>query len=115
MGGECTVVQLWWIQEKQLPAQGHMTCPQVPVMLEENIFYKFQCSQPVKFNLYSCPALTFFMTFLQVTRPDGKPETLGLVVLDEPMAKQSDPTGTLYSLPWTRIYTFKKIISYNII
>ena len=37
------------------------------------------------------------MTFLQVTRPDGKPETLGLVVLDEPMAKQSDPTGTLYT------------------
>lgn len=31
--------------------------------------------------------------FLKVTRPDGKPETLGLVVLDEPMAKQSDPTG----------------------
>ena len=28
-----------------------------------------------------------------MTRPDGKPETLGLVVLDEPMAKQSDPTG----------------------
>lgn len=38
------------------------------------------------------------MTFLQVTRPDGKPETLGLVVLDEPMAKQSDPTGTLYTV-----------------
>ena len=50
-----------------------------------------------------------------MTRPDGKPETLGLVVLDEPMAKQSDPTGTLYSLSWTRIYTFKKIIPYNII
>lgn len=29
---------------------------------------------------------------LQVSRPDGKPETLGLTVLDEPTAKQSDPT-----------------------
>ena len=47
------------------------------------------------------------MTFLQVTRPDGKPETLGLVVLDEPMAKQSDPTGTLSTLSWTRISTRK--------
>ena len=27
-----------------------------------------------------------------MTRPDGKPETLGLTVLDEPTAKQSDPT-----------------------
>lgn len=35
--------------------------------------------------------------FSQVTRPDGKPETLGLVVLDEPTARQSDPTGTLYN------------------
>lgn len=31
--------------------------------------------------------------FPQVTRPDGKPETLGLLVLDEPTARQSDPTG----------------------
>lgn len=54
-------------------------------------------------KICSCPALTFFMTFLQVTRPDGKPETLGLVVLDEPMAKQSDPTGTPYTSSWTRI------------
>lgn len=30
---------------------------------------------------------------VQVTRPDGKPETFGLLVLDEPTAKQSDPTG----------------------
>lgn len=27
-----------------------------------------------------------------MTLPDGKPETLGLTVLDEPRAKQSDPT-----------------------
>ena len=54
-------------------------------------------------TLYFLSSFNFFMTFLQVTRPDGKPETLGLVVLDEPMAKQSDPTGTLYTLSWTRI------------
>ena len=28
----------------------------------------------------------------QVTRPDGKNESLGLSVLDEPAAKQSDPS-----------------------
>ena len=28
----------------------------------------------------------------QVTRPDGKDESLGLSVLDEPSAKQSDPS-----------------------
>lgn len=28
-----------------------------------------------------------------MTRPDGKAETLGLQILDEPAAKQSDPTG----------------------
>jgi len=30
--------------------------------------------------------------FLKVPRPDGKPDNLGLVVLDEPRAEQSDPT-----------------------
>ena len=29
---------------------------------------------------------------LQISRPDGKPDNLGLNVLDEPCAKQSDPT-----------------------
>ncbi|KFP91887.1 Intraflagellar transport protein 46, partial [Apaloderma vittatum] len=29
---------------------------------------------------------------LQVPRPDGKPDNLGLLVLDEPSTKQSDPT-----------------------
>ena len=29
-------------------------------------------------------------------RPDGKPETLGLQILDEPAAKQSDPTGKFF-------------------
>ncbi len=29
---------------------------------------------------------------LQISRPDGKPDQLGLNVLDEPCAKQSDPT-----------------------
>ena len=28
----------------------------------------------------------------QVPRPDGKPDNLGLAVLDEPCANQSDPT-----------------------
>ena len=30
--------------------------------------------------------------FVQVSRPDNKPEMLGLTLLDEPCAKQSDPT-----------------------
>ncbi|KXJ20370.1 intraflagellar transport protein 46 homolog [Exaiptasia diaphana] len=38
------------------------------------------------------PAVGDIDAFLKVTRPDGKPETLGLLVLDEPTAKQSDPT-----------------------
>ena len=29
---------------------------------------------------------------VQIPRPDNKPDTLGLTVLDEPCAKQSDPT-----------------------
>lgn len=29
---------------------------------------------------------------LQVPRPDGKPDNLGFLVLDEPAIKQSDPT-----------------------
>jgi len=36
-----------------------------------------------------------FFSYYQATRPDGKPETLGLQILDEPAAKQSDPTGLL--------------------
>ena len=30
--------------------------------------------------------------YVQIPRPDNKPDTLGLTVLDEPCAKQSDPT-----------------------
>ncbi|XP_064617466.1 intraflagellar transport protein 46 homolog isoform X2 [Liolophura sinensis] len=30
--------------------------------------------------------------FIKIPRPDGKPDSLGLTVLDEPCAKQSDPT-----------------------
>ncbi|KFV78824.1 Intraflagellar transport protein 46, partial [Struthio camelus australis] len=33
-----------------------------------------------------------FSVYLQVPRPDGKPDNLGLLVLDEPSTKQSDPT-----------------------
>ena len=34
----------------------------------------------------------FYIPLQQITRPDSKPDTLGLTVLDEPCAKQSDPT-----------------------
>ncbi|KAL9963924.1 hypothetical protein ACROYT_G027480 [Oculina patagonica] len=44
------------------------------------------------FNPDFIPAVGDIDAFLKVTRPDGKPETLGLVVLDEPTARQSDPT-----------------------
>ncbi|ESO93749.1 hypothetical protein LOTGIDRAFT_153208 [Lottia gigantea] len=38
------------------------------------------------------PAVGDIDAFLKISRPDGKPDTLGLSVLDEPCAKQSDPT-----------------------
>jgi len=38
------------------------------------------------------PAVGDIDAFLKVTRPENKVETLGLQVLDEPCAKQSDPT-----------------------
>lgn len=38
------------------------------------------------------PAVGDIDAFLKVARPDGKPESLGLQILDEPAAKQSDPT-----------------------
>ncbi|KAK2899356.1 intraflagellar transport protein 46 homolog isoform X1 [Channa argus] len=38
------------------------------------------------------PAVGDIDAFLKVPRPDGKPDGLGLVVLDEPSVKQSDPT-----------------------
>lgn len=33
-----------------------------------------------------------YLCGVQVPRPDGKPDNLGLLVLDEPSVKQSDPT-----------------------
>jgi intraflagellar transport protein 46 len=38
------------------------------------------------------PAVGDIDAFIKIPRPDGKPDTLGLTVLDEPCAKQSDPT-----------------------
>ncbi|CAH8450896.1 unnamed protein product [Schistosoma bovis] len=38
------------------------------------------------------PAVGDIDAFLKVPRPDGKPDYLGLLVLDEPCASQSDPT-----------------------
>ncbi|XP_017297614.1 intraflagellar transport protein 46 homolog isoform X2 [Kryptolebias marmoratus] len=38
------------------------------------------------------PAVGDIDAFLKVPRPDGKPDDLGLLVLDEPSVKQSDPT-----------------------
>ena len=44
------------------------------------------------FNPDYIPAVGDIDAFLKVARPDGKSVTLGLTVLDEPCAKQSDPT-----------------------
>ncbi|XP_078487315.1 intraflagellar transport protein 46 homolog [Ciona intestinalis] len=44
------------------------------------------------FNPDFIPAVGDIDAFLKVPRPDNKPVTLGLTVLDEPCAKQSDPT-----------------------
>ncbi|XP_071959237.1 intraflagellar transport protein 46 homolog isoform X2 [Antedon mediterranea] len=38
------------------------------------------------------PAVGDIDAFIKIPRPDNKPDTLGLSVLDEPCAKQSDPT-----------------------
>nr|XP_006814223.1 PREDICTED: intraflagellar transport protein 46 homolog isoform X3 [Saccoglossus kowalevskii] len=38
------------------------------------------------------PAVGDIDAFLKISEPDGKPSTLGLIVLDEPCARQSDPT-----------------------
>ncbi|XP_059148800.1 intraflagellar transport protein 46 homolog isoform X3 [Physella acuta] len=38
------------------------------------------------------PAVGDIDAFIKIARPDNKPDTLGLTVLDEPCAKQSDPT-----------------------
>ncbi|XP_074656371.1 intraflagellar transport protein 46 homolog [Tubulanus polymorphus] len=38
------------------------------------------------------PAVGDIDAFIKVPRPDSKPDTIGLTVLDEPCAKQSDPT-----------------------
>lgn len=38
------------------------------------------------------PAVGDIDAFLKVPRPDGKPDNLGLLILDEPSTKQSDPT-----------------------
>ncbi|XP_047443579.1 intraflagellar transport protein 46 homolog isoform X2 [Mugil cephalus] len=38
------------------------------------------------------PAVGDIDAFLKVPRPDDKPDSLGLLVLDEPSVKQSDPT-----------------------
>lgn len=38
------------------------------------------------------PAVGDIDAFIKVSRPDGKSDTLGLTVIDEPSAKQSDPT-----------------------
>jgi intraflagellar transport protein 46 len=37
------------------------------------------------------PAIGDIDAFLKVPRPDGKEDSLGLVVLDEPSSSQSDP------------------------
>ncbi|KAI8851800.1 intraflagellar transport complex B protein 46 C terminal-domain-containing protein [Chytridium lagenaria] len=38
------------------------------------------------------PAIGDIDAFIKIPRPDGKPDSLGLSVLDEPAGKQSDPT-----------------------
>ncbi|XP_038065243.1 intraflagellar transport protein 46 homolog isoform X2 [Patiria miniata] len=38
------------------------------------------------------PAVGDIDAFIKIPRPDNQPDTLGLTVLDEPCAKQSDPT-----------------------
>ena len=49
---------------------------------------------------------------VQVSRPDGKTESAGLVVADEPRAKQSDPTVLDLQLrTLTKQTTVKPVVS----
>ena len=47
VGGKRSVMAT---QQKQLPAKGHMTCSQAPVVCEKNIFQLFRFTQPVENN-----------------------------------------------------------------
>ncbi|XP_028400074.1 intraflagellar transport protein 46 homolog isoform X2 [Dendronephthya gigantea] len=57
------------------------------------------------------PAVGDIDAFLKVSKPDGKPEALGLTVLDEPCAKQSDPTVLGLQLITVSKQTSKKSVA----
>lgn len=57
------------------------------------------------------PAVGDIDAFLKVTKPDEKPEVLGLTVLDEPCAKQSDPTVLGLQLVTVSKQTSKKAVA----
>ncbi|CAB3998872.1 intraflagellar transport 46 homolog [Paramuricea clavata] len=57
------------------------------------------------------PAVGDIDAFLKVSKPDGKPEVLGLTVLDEPCAKQSDPTVLGLQLITVSKQTSKKSVA----
>jgi intraflagellar transport protein 46 len=50
------------------------------------------------------------LNLIKVPRPDGKEDSLGLIVLDEPSSKQSDP----HVLNLKMRYTSKQPISSNL-
>lgn len=56
------------------------------------------------------PAIGDIDAFLKVPRPDGKQDSLGLTVLDEPSSRQSDP----HVLNLQMRYTSKQGISTNL-
>jgi intraflagellar transport protein 46 len=51
--------------------------------------------------------------FLKVPRPDGKPDYLGLKVLDEPAAQQSDPTVVTLSISYRDVKSSKPVTVIN--
>jgi len=59
------------------------------------------------------PSLPHILLTYQVSRPDNKTESLGLTVLDEPRAKQSDPTVLDLQLrALTKQPTVKPVVSH---
>jgi intraflagellar transport protein 46 len=59
------------------------------------------------------PAVGELDPFLKAPRPDGKPDFLGLKVLDEPAAKQSDPTVVTLNLSYRDVKSTKAVTIIN--
>ncbi len=65
----------------------------IPAVGDIDAFLKVRDNFQI-WTVHECPIFSFWMFLFnaQVPRPDGEADNLGLLVLDEPCTKQSDPT-----------------------